>query len=183
MNKEQALALNDLLATDAYTSLEDDAARLTKLNTEPVGERYVTDLTLSSTEGIGSLAAIAVVEELEQTATTLQQSQDQQEVLTGKLLAQASARIKTSEKGLNLADANTLAIINQLAAATPDGPISTNKAALLAMVPTRAKRLLGRDATQADLDAARDVGSAKATYETALQSARDIYDAAVAAAL
>lgn len=184
INPDQASNLYDLINTAAYTALADDAARLTKLNREPIAERRVTELTLSgSAEGIGLVAAVAVIAELEGTATALQASEDAGHQLLGKGLERAVARLRGSDVGLDLADPGTLALIDQLAVANPSGAIATNQAGLLAMVPTRAKRVLGRDATQADLDAARAVGAARSTYEAELVSARSTYDAAVAAAL
>lgn len=171
LSQTQGLALASTLAAAPYAGMADDAAILAALNSTPgVATVNVTFLTLASR--LGASAAGLIQLQLTQAAAAMQAS----EPGVAQALTNTVALLLTV--GINLADPQTLGLINQLAA-TP-GPIADNEDALLAMVPTVAQKLTltfidgeltSRDLVQADVNYARALATNQATRQAAFDVA------------
>lgn len=170
LTKDTALTLASLLGQPRYAELGSDAQRIEKLNTEPaVRENRVTANRLLSVLGVD--AGGAVMLELKSARDNASDPSRQESLRL--------AALKLEGDGLNLADPQTIGMIEALAANQPDGALAANKEAILATVPTQAYRLAGEPMTQAHLDQARQVQQAKGDFDSKVQQARDDYDQAV----
>jgi len=187
MNLSQAIQLANLLATDAYQALADDAAILEYANTtrsggDKLNERFVDYRSLSSL--LGAVPAATIKAKLDNIdadhRAALVQATGADEATVTALLSVADKMLSDAGSGLNICDPQTIGIIDALAGT---GIITTDEAnAVTALQHEQindAQRILGRAMVQDDIDTARGWQTASDARQQAQADADTAYQAAI----